>query len=119
MVFAVGWVLGPIRTLLLEPRVGPLAAVVLEAPRMVAVMIVAARWVLGRPRVVPALATRAAIGLVALTLLLVAELAGARWLRGLSSQDYLEDRRSPPGAISLLLFLLFAVIPVIVRRPRH
>ncbi len=64
----------------------------------------------------PALQTRAAMGLVALGLPLVAEVAGTRWLRGLSIADYLAGFRSVAGGITLLLFVLFAAMPALVGR---
>jgi hypothetical protein len=36
------------------------------------------------------------------------------WLRGLSLADYLARFRSVPGAISPLMFLLFAAMPTLV-----
>ena len=63
--------------------------------------IIAARWTIRRFAVSSALGPRAAVGLVALGML-IAEVIGARWLRG-----------------TLLLFLLFAAMPLMVeRRPR-
>jgi hypothetical protein len=44
LVFAVGFVLGTIRTVWLVPRVGARAAELMEMPIMLAVTIVAARW---------------------------------------------------------------------------
>ncbi len=114
--FAAGWVLGPIRELWLIPRSGRLAGYLVEAPVMVIVMVVATRWVVRRLAVPPAIGSRAEMGLVALGLLLVAEIGGTRWLRGLSLSEYLAGFRSIPGAISLLLFLLFAAMPIVVRR---
>jgi hypothetical protein len=120
VVFAAGWVFGPVRQLLVVPRVGEAIGVLLEAPLMLLTMILAARWTMRRLAVSPKLVTRAAAGLVALGLLIVAELAGARWLRGLSLRDYLAYFASVPGTISLLLFFLFAAMPVLVERePRR
>jgi uncharacterized membrane protein YciS (DUF1049 family) len=45
VVFAAGFLLGPIRVFWLEPQVGPTIAVLCEAPFLLAVMAVAARWV--------------------------------------------------------------------------
>jgi hypothetical protein len=47
-------------------------------------------------------------------MLLMAELAGAAWLRGLSFTEYLAGFRSLPGAVAAASFLLFAVMPVLV-----
>ncbi len=83
---------------------------------MVIAMIVAAGWVLRRLDVPYALNARLAVGLVALGILLVAELTGVRWVRGISIQEYLAGYATLPGLISLLLFLLFAAMPSLVER---
>jgi hypothetical protein len=120
VVFAAGWVFGPIRQSVIIPRLGETIGLLLEAPLMLLVMFFAARWTIRRLAVASALETRAATGLVALGLLIVTELAGARWLRGLSLRDYLWYFASVPGTISLLLFFLFAAMPVLVERhPRR
>ena len=62
--------LGAIRVLLIVPRFGTRTAELMETPIMVLVSILAARWVVRRLAVPPALATRLAIGLVALLVLL-------------------------------------------------
>lgn len=70
-------------------------------------LVFAAGWVLGPIR------------LVALGLVLVAELAGARWLRGLSIGEFLAKFVSVSGGISALLFVLFALMPMLVALPRR
>jgi hypothetical protein len=116
LVFVVGWVLGPIRELLIVPHAGRTAGVLIEAPLMLAAMILAARWTTRRLAVAPTLGTRITAGLVALGLLLAAEVAGARWLRGQPIRDYLAGFASIPGGASLVLFLVFAAMPAIVMR---
>jgi hypothetical protein len=118
LVFAVGWVLGPIRELWLVPHLGQTMGSLFEAPLMVIAMIVAAGWVLRRLDVMYALNARLAVGLVALVILLVAELVGVRWVRGRSIQEYLAGYATPSGLISLLLFLLFAAMPSLVERSK-
>ena len=83
---------------------------------MVVVIIVAARWTMRRFAVSSTLGVRAAIGLVALALLLIAEVIGSLWVRGLSIPDYLAGFVSVAGGISLLLFVLFAVMPMVIER---
>jgi hypothetical protein len=115
LAFAVGWVLGPIRELLVIPPFGRMAGYLFEVPLMLIVMVLAARWVVRR-FVVLEFSPRMAVGLVALGLLLIAEVSATRWLRGLSLSEYLASFRSLPGTISLVLFLLFAAMPVLVAR---
>ena len=118
LVFAVGWVLGPIRELWVVPHLGRIAALLLEAPLMLVAMIVSARWVVRRFKVLYALRTKIAIGVVALAMLLVVELIGSRWVRGLSVREYLASLATAPGLISLLLFLAFAAVPALIGQPK-
>ena len=43
-VYAAGFLFGTVRVLLVEPRLGPFAAVLCEAPFLLPVIIAAARW---------------------------------------------------------------------------
>ena len=56
------------------------------------------------------------MGLVALGILVPAELAGVVWVRGLSLPKYLASFVTVPGLVSLLMFLLFAVMPTLITR---
>ncbi len=62
--FTAGAILGPIRVTALEPSIGATAAVAIEAPIMLAVMVLAARAVLSRQRC----ADPVAVGLIGLAL---------------------------------------------------
>ena len=118
IVFAAGWVFGPIRVFWVAPRTGPLVAVLIEAPFMLAVMVVAARWVIARLQLRTQFRARALMGATALALVLTVELALAAPLRGQSLPVYLASLANPAGAISLAMFLIFAAIPSFVRRDR-
>jgi hypothetical protein len=54
------------------------------------------------------------MGLVAFGLLMIAEILGTRWVRGLSLDDYVASFTSVSGTISLLMFLVFAAMPILV-----
>jgi hypothetical protein len=113
-VFAVGWILGPIRELWAVSHLGRTAAMLSEAVIMLMAMIVAARWVIRRfdvPRTLPATIS---MGLIAIGLLFPAEIAGVVWVRGLSLQEYVASFVTAPGVISLVTFLLFAAMPTLV-----
>jgi hypothetical protein len=114
--FAAGWVLGPVRVLWVEPRLGPTTAVMLEAPLMLTVSVLAARWVIRHFEVPGALASRIGMGTVALTLLLLAELLGGLWLRGQTLRDYLAHFGTAPGLLALAVFAAFAALPIFVMR---
>lgn len=107
--FAAGTVMGPIRVLALEPRLGRAAAVALEAPMMLLVSVLAARAVLRRwPEVSPL-----AVGAVGLGLLLVAEAALAV---ALDRPSPLALPRGLADGIGLALMVAFALIPACLAR---
>ena len=115
-VFALGWVLGPIREFWVVPRFGRMTGMLLEAPLMLIAMIISARWVMRRFNMPLTLGSTISMGLVALGILLPAEIAGVVWVRGLSPHDYLGSFATAPGLVSLLMFLLFALMPTLVTR---
>ena len=114
LMFAFGWVLGPIRELWAVPQFGRMTALLVEAVILLITMIVAARWVMGRSNVHPNLGSTIPMGLVALGILAPAEIAGVLWVRGLSLQEYLASFVTTPGVISAVMFLLFAAMPSLV-----
>ncbi len=83
---------------------------------MLIAMIISARWVIRRFDVPGTLRATISMGLVAVGILTVAEIAGVLWVRWLSLQEYLGSLASAPGVISLLMFLLFAAMPTLVTR---
>jgi hypothetical protein len=114
LVFAVGFVLGAIRTLWVVPRVGTRKAELTEMPVMLAVTILAARWTVLRLAVPPMLSARIGMGCIALVLMLVAEFGFVLWVRGLSIRDYLATRDPVSGAAYYVLLIVFAIMPVLV-----
>ena len=81
---------------------------------MLTAMIVAARWVIRRFNVPQSLGATLPMGLIAIGLLLPAEIAGVVWVRGLSLWEYLGSFVTAPGLISLLMFLVFGAMPTLV-----
>ena len=114
LLFATGWVLGPIRELWAVPHFGRMAAMLSEAFIMLVAMIVAARWVIRRFHVSRTLPATISMGIVAIGLLLPAEIAGVAWVRGLSLREYLASFVTAPGVISLLMFLVFGAMPTLL-----
>ena len=114
IVFGIGFLLGPIRVLMLEPTVGSTVAVLCEAPLLLTAMILAARWLpqkLHLPMTVTALAT---MGIGALILQQLADLAVGLYVRELTSTQILETYKTQAGAIYALLLVVFAAMPVVV-----
>ena len=116
IVFGAGFALGTIRVLLLVPRVGERTAELMESPIMLAVTVLAARWIVRRFAVPLAASQRLGIGLVALGFLLLAELAVVLSLRGLTVAEYLATRDAVAGTVYLILLALFALMPLLVSR---
>jgi hypothetical protein len=69
LLFVLGWVLGPIRELWAVPRFGRIAALLIEAVIMLIAMIISARWVMRRFKVLRAVGSTILMGLVALAIL--------------------------------------------------
>jgi hypothetical protein len=114
IVFGAGLVLGIIRTLWVIPWVGARMAELMETPIMLAVTIVAARWIVRRLSVPPT--GRLGMGLVGLGLMLVAEFGFVLWLRGLSIRDYLATRDPVSGTVYYLMLGVFAIMPLLAAR---
>jgi len=118
-VFAVGFVLGPIRELWLIPRVGRVPALLIEGTLMVGVSVFFARVALRHFAVPKGTATRITVGAVAFGLLQAAEMLLAFWVRHQNPTQYLAAFGSAPGAIGLLAQLAFGAVPVVVVRDRR
>jgi hypothetical protein len=114
VMFALGFLLGFIRTLFLEPWLGAAVAVAVEAVPMIAAMIVVAPWAARVFDLSPEVPARLGMGAVALALLLLAETALDALLRGRVLWG--ERLRTTEGLIGLALQFLYAAMPLIRRR---
>ncbi len=118
-VFAIGFLLGTARVLLLAPHVGSTIAVSVETP-----IILTASWYVSslwmkRLAVSAEFRTRILVGVVALVTLTILEVALSIGLFHRSIGEYLADLRSPAGVIGLAAQVCFATFPllnVVVRR---
>lgn len=116
LVFGAGFALGPIRILWLAPRVGERAAELIEAPIMLAVTYLAARWITRRLAVPAATGARLAMGFAGLALLLAAEFSLVLSLRGLTLADYFAQRDPVAGAVYYAMLGAFALMPLLLAR---
>jgi len=114
VMFALGFMLGPIRLLALEPRIGPVGAILVEAVPMLLAMILLAPRTARLFAVPPGAATRLGMGMVGLALLVLAESLLDALLRG--RLLWAERLRTPEGLIGLGLMLAFALMPLLRRR---
>ena len=112
LVFAVGFVLGTIRVLLVAPRWGELPAVLLESP----IMLFVSWWACGLSIRVFGVRGRCAglsMGAVAFALLMTAELALSLLAFGRSSAEHLRAYGTLAGAVGLTSQVAFGLIPLL------
>jgi hypothetical protein len=112
LVFATGFVLGSIRVLWIAPIIGVRWAELMELPVMLGVTIIAARWAVRRLNLLPTPGVRLSVGLVALGLLLSAELTVVLSLRHSTIREYLASRDPVAGTAYLVMLGVFAVMPL-------
>lgn len=117
IVFGVGFVLGFIRVLWVVPRLGVRAAELLEAPLMLAAIVLGARYIVRR--YTTGTATSIGTGFVALALLLVAETSVGLILQGESLTQVFLDRDPIAGAVYYSMLCLFALMPWLIARRRE
>ena len=116
LVFGAGFALGTIRTLWVVPTVGIRTAELMETPIMLVVVVLAAGWIVRRLGVPPVASRRLSVGLVALGLLLVAELTFVLWLQRLRIDEYLASRDPVAGTVYIVMLGVFAIMPLLVAR---
>lgn len=117
VLFAVGFLLGPLRVLLLEPWLGPFRAVLVEAPFLIVAMVLTAPRAAAWMRLPAGLGNSLAMGAVAAVWMVIFELVSARLFRGLSPAAYITGQLNPAGYAGFALILLLALVPLL-RRPR-
>ena len=118
IVFGVGFLLGPMRVYLLEPRLGETMATLCEAPFLLIVIVLAARWLPKRSNMRMSVASLAAVGLGGLFLQQLADVVVGSLLRGITPAQQLSQLATPAGLIYMGLLLAYVVMPVLVNWPR-
>ena len=111
LLYVIGFLLGATRELLLAPRFGVAVATALEALPMLAAIIHFAPLIARRFGVAPKSAGRMLMGFFGLVLLIGAEIAMTRAMRGLSPEQWLAHFVSIEGAIYAILLACFAAMP--------
>ncbi len=110
-VFIIAFAVGTIRVTLIAPRFGSLLAVLLEAPIILAVSWRVSRWCNRRFSVNREPRTRAMMGAVAFTVLMMLELGVSVLIFGETFGHYFAKYALPPGFIGLAMQVCFAFIP--------
>ena len=113
-VFLVGFVLGCLRTLVIAPRLGETAAVLLEAPLILTVSWFVAMWCVRYFEVPAAPLARLAMGGWGFALLMVAEFGISSIFFHRSISQHLAGFQSAAGAIGLGAQFAFAWIPLML-----
>ncbi len=118
VVFGAGFVLGTVRVLWVEPRLGATLAVLCEAPFLLAAMVVAARWVPRKMRLGNDPGSLALMGIGALVLQQVADIALGMALRGITPAQQMANFATPAGAVYLVMLVIFAALPAVLNGRR-
>jgi hypothetical protein len=119
LVFAAGLALGPVRVLWLEPVLGQTLAVLCETPFLLVAMGIGAHLAPRWARMESGWPSYLALGLVALVLQIVADLAVGFGLRGMTLADQLGYFTTPAGWLYAFALGAFALAPLIVRLRRR
>ena len=121
VVFTLAFAMGIARVLVMIPRIGELAAVLIEVP-----LIVAASWwvctrATARWRVGPATTDRLLMGALAFGLLMAVEWALSVTAFGRTSSQFVHAMLTPAGAIGLAGQVVFGLMPLLARprQPGH
>lgn len=110
LVFTFAFATGVAKVLVVAPRLGLTAAVLLEVPLLVvASWIVARRLLRNRPLTLP---QRAAMGAIAFALTMVSEAALAAIMRGQGLAEWAAAVATPLGLVGLSGQLAFAAMPI-------
>jgi hypothetical protein len=110
-VFVVAFAVGTIRVTLVAPLLGPLLAVLLEAPIVLAVSWHVSLCCIRRFNVSRDPRARALMGAVAFAVLMSLELGVSVLAFGETFEHYLAKYATPPGIIGLAMQVVFATLP--------
>ncbi len=116
LVFLVGLLLGPVRVIWLEPWLGNTIAVLLEAPLLIIAMWFAARAADQWARVEGGWMSYLFVGLIALALQQLADLAVGFGFRGMTAADQLAYFMTPAGLVYVATLVVFAAMPLMRMR---
>lgn len=111
MVLGAGFALGMIRVPFLVPSMGKRSAELAEMPIMMMVIYVAAGFILRQFPEVGTPGRSLFAGLLALALMIAAELTLATVVQKLTPAEFIASRDKVSGSVYLVLLLVFAVMP--------
>jgi hypothetical protein len=111
-VFAAGFMLGALRTLVIAPRTGDLAAVLIELPVILGVSWIVFGWLARRENALP-MAARWRVALSAFLVLMALDLALSALIAEGGVRGFIASWHTLPGAIGLAGQAAFALIALI------
>ena len=114
--FALGFVLGTLRVVVVAPQFGPIIATTAEVPVMLAAAFIVCRWALRRWQVPSEAAIRWAMVVWFLALLFTFETLLGALLLGRSQTEQWGALLTPAGLIGLSAQIIAGVLPVFVGR---
>lgn len=111
LIFGAGFVLGPMRVLFLEPRLGERTAQLLEMPVMLLVIWLAAGWLIQRSAQNLSSKGLLGFGLLAVSYVLVADVGVGVGLRSMTIAEVFLNRDPVAGSAYYGLLVLAAIMP--------
>ena len=111
IVFGTGFILGAFRVSLLVPRIGERWAELAEMPLMAIVIFWAAGFILRHFEAIRSPMRALVAGLLALAMLMSAELTLATLLQEKTLGEYIDSRDKVSGSVYVALLLVFAAMP--------
>jgi hypothetical protein len=116
IVFASGWLFGPIRVFWVQPRLGETLAVLCEAPFLLAAMVLAARVVTNKMGLAGNAKALIATGVGALVLQQMSDVTLGYFVRGIPVTDQFSHFATQAGLVYLVLLADFAAMPLLLVR---
>jgi hypothetical protein len=117
--FAVGFVLGTVRTLWVAPKLGALTAVSLEAPIVIAASWFVYSWIHRFLRLEINWGFALLLGLRAFVYLQFFEIAMFVFFFKRPLGDYMQSLKTPEGTVGLVAQGVFAIVPLLYFFKRH
>ena len=116
LVFGTGFMLGTIRVLWIVPKIGVRTAELIEMLPMFVAILLSARWINQYFADADNVSTRLKIGFLAMSFLLVAEIALGMGLQGASISEVLLNHDPISGTVYYAMLILFALMPWLLNR---
>ena len=113
IIYLIGFMLGTMRVLLLAPRIGEMAAVLIETPIMLAASWIVSGSCTRRFGVLSEIQPRLVMGGVGFVLLMLGEVGVSMAAFGRSWEGTLAALLSPPGLIGLSAQVAFGLLPLL------